>query len=71
MSERWETAFVAVGAIVGEPVESLAAALGSSGEHHAADLLRALRSPSRDTRARAIARVVAEVALSIDAVRYA
>jgi|HubBroStandDraft_4_1064222.scaffolds.fasta_scaffold2227985_2 hypothetical protein len=71
MSPRWEPAFIAVGAIVGESTESLAAALGSAGEAHAADVLRGLRSTSRDVRGRAIAREVSQVALAIEAMRYA
>ncbi len=67
MNERWEPAFVAIGAIAGEPLEVLTAELGDSGAAHAADLLQALRSTSRDTRARALARVVSEVAVAIDA----
>lgn len=71
MSERWEPAFVAVLAIAGEPLEALTAALGEVGAAHAADLMTALRSTSRDSRARALARVVSEVAVAIDALGYA
>jgi hypothetical protein len=71
MSERWEPAFVAVAAVVGESLDATIAALGDAGTAHAADLLRALRSTSRDTRARALARVVSEVAVAVDALRYA
>jgi hypothetical protein len=70
MSERWEPAFVAVGAIAGETLEVTTAALGETGAARAADLITALRSTSRDTRARAIARVVSEVAVAIDALGY-
>ena len=71
MSEGWEGAFVAVGAIAGEPPEAIASALGDEGVARAADLLRALASPSRETRARALARAVSDVVLAIDASRYA
>ncbi len=71
MSERWEPAFLAVGVLVGEPLEALTAALGDAGEPHTTSLVEALRSTSRETRARAIARVVSDVAVAIDALRYA
>ncbi len=71
MSERWEPAFVAVGVLVGEPLEALEAALGEAGEPHATRLLRVLGSASRETRARALARVVSDVAVAIDSLRVA
>lgn len=71
MTDRWEPAFVAIAAIVGEPLEAALAALGDEGAAHAADLIHALRSTSKDARARALARVVSEVAVAIDAMGYA
>jgi hypothetical protein len=71
MTDRWEPAFVAIAAIVGEPLEATLEALGDEGAAHAADLLQALRSTSKDARARALARVVSEVAIAVDAMGYA
>jgi hypothetical protein len=71
MSERWEAAFVALGVVAGEPPEAIASALGDEGAARVADLLRALAAPSRETRARALARAVSDVVLAIDASRYA
>jgi hypothetical protein len=67
-AERWEAAFVAVSAIAGEPPEAVASALGVA---RAADLVRALGAASKEARARALARVLSDVALAIDAMRYA
>jgi hypothetical protein len=67
----WQTAFRAISALVGEPVEAIDAALGggeTSGRAEA-DLVRALASTSRDVRARAVARVVAEVVADIERTR--
>jgi hypothetical protein len=71
MSDRWEPAFIAVGAVLGESLDATIVAIGDGGAAQAADLLRALRSTSRDVRVRALARVVSEVALAVDALRYA
>jgi len=74
MSTGWETAFVAVSVIVGEPVDAVARALGpAAGDAGApvSELLRKLAGASREARARALARVVSEVALAVDAVRLA
>ncbi len=70
-AERWEAAFIAVSAIVSEPPEAVAGALGEAGMARAADLVRALGAASKEARARALARAVSEVALAIDAMRYA
>jgi hypothetical protein len=70
MDAHWEPSFVAVGALLGEPLDTLAAAIGA-GHVHADELLRALQSLDRGTRARAIARVVAEIATGLDALRIA
>jgi hypothetical protein len=69
--ERWETAFVALCAIAGEPSEVIASALGEPGVARAAHLVRALGAASKEARARALARVLSDVALAIDAMRYA
>jgi hypothetical protein len=68
---RWETAFVALSAIAGEPMEAVARALGEAGSARAADLARALAATSREARARALARAVSDVVLALDAMRYA
>ncbi len=68
---RWEASFVAVSAIVGEPAVAVASALGDAGLANAAQLVRALEAPSREARARALARAVSDVVLAIDAMRYA
>jgi hypothetical protein len=70
MNARWEPSFVAVGALLGEPLDAIAAAIGE-GSVHAGDLLHALRSRDREMRARAIAKVVAEIAVGLDSVRIA
>jgi hypothetical protein len=70
MNARWEPSFVAVGALLGEPLETIAAAIGD-GRVHADGLLHTLRSPDRATRARAIAKIVAEIAVGLDAMRIA
>ena len=65
----WTPAFVAVGTLIGEPIEAIASALEAPDREPAADLLRALKAPSRDVRARALARVLTEVAIAIEAVK--
>jgi hypothetical protein len=67
----WEAAFVAVSGVLGLALEESVAAVGDAGALHAGELLVALRSPARAARARAIARVVSDVALAVDAARLA
>ncbi len=78
--QGWESAFVAVSAIVGEPAEAVASALGDVGMARASSLVRALdpanaanatNATSKETRARALARAVSDVVLAVDAMRYA
>jgi hypothetical protein len=69
MSDRWEPAFLAVSAAVGEPLEAASRALGDDGAIHAAHLLRRLGAASRDARARSLARALSDVAVEIDAMR--
>jgi hypothetical protein len=71
MSARWEPAFVAVSVAIGEPVDAVLRAAGDAGMLHAGELVRALRAPSRESRARALARVLTEVALESEAWRLA
>lgn len=67
----WQSAFFAVSALLGEPPEAATLAVGDAGTLHAAQLAADLRSPSREVRARAIARALAPVALALDAERLA
>ncbi len=71
MSASWESAFLATGALLGEPLEATVASLGEAGRARATVLLEALRSPSRDARALALARAVSEVARAVDAMGVA
>jgi hypothetical protein len=83
--QGWESAFVAVSAIVGEPAEAVASALGDVGVGRASSLVRALDpanaanatnatsaagATSKETRARALARAISDVVLAVDAMRY-
>jgi hypothetical protein len=65
---RWETAFVATAALLGEPLEAIALALGSS-TAPAQSLMTALESPSREMRARALARGVSEAIVAVESLR--
>lgn len=64
----WETAFVAMAALLGEPLDATASALGSSAAK-AESLVAALRSPSREVRARALARGLSEAIVAVEASR--
>jgi hypothetical protein len=64
----WQTAFVATAALLGEPPDAIADALGSSTER-AKSLLVTLRSPSREIRARAIARGLFEAIVAVESWR--
>ena len=68
MKPGWQTTFVAVSLLLGEPPEAIAAALDDD-VTEAESALRAMTAGSREDRARALARAVSEVALAIDAVR--
>jgi hypothetical protein len=69
MSIRWEPAFVAVSALLGEPVETIVSVLGDDGAVHARSLLVALQSPSRETRTQGLAKSLVDVALDLDRLR--
>jgi hypothetical protein len=79
MSATWDTSFVAVSVLVGEPVDSVARTLGASASAPAIELLRKLgegagdiaAATSREARARALARVISELAVAVDAMRLA
>jgi hypothetical protein len=70
MSGRWEPAFAAMSALLGEPRPAIEAALGDRAGHAAA-VLRALTSPSRRVRAEGMAAGLSPVALAIEAARLA
>jgi hypothetical protein len=65
--QPWQTAFAGVSLLLGEPPEAVSAALGDEVSH----ALLAMTSGSREDRARALARAVSEVAVAIDAARFA
>jgi hypothetical protein len=64
---EWEPAFLATSAVLGDSLESSLASLGKGAAAGSADLVSALGSASRETRARAIAGAIARVAIDIDA----
>jgi hypothetical protein len=69
--QSWQEAFLGMGAVLGEPLERSLGMLDAAGPRHAQELLRAMRSPSRTTRARAIARAMAAVVVDIDRMQLA
>jgi hypothetical protein len=70
MTARWEPSFVAIAALLGEPADAIEAELGT-GREHAGELLRSMRSPDRTARARAMAAVITEIAMTLERVRLA
>jgi len=67
----WESAFIAVGVLLGEPVEVVRASLGPTIPPSASRLLSRHEAPSRESRAQALARVLAGVAVALDDARLA
>jgi hypothetical protein len=67
VSATWERAFVAMSMLVGESLEDALAAL--EGSDRVAALGRSFVVASREGRAQAMARALAEVALAVDAAR--
>ncbi len=65
MAIDWKTSFVAVSAILGEPLETTLESLGEADEVCATPLVRALRGSSREARARAIAGVLTKVVAAL------
>jgi hypothetical protein len=61
MTLEWKTSFVAMGAILGEPLDGALAMLEDAGDVSASPLVRTLRVSPRDERARAIAAVLLRV----------
>jgi hypothetical protein len=66
---HWPESFLGVSAALGEPLEASLAALEHEAIQQAGQILAALRSPSRELRARGIARAVAAVAVGLDEMR--
>jgi hypothetical protein len=57
----WQSSFVAMGLAVGEPLEGLIGSLDENEVARLAPLLTALRSDSREVRARAMAEPLAAI----------
>jgi hypothetical protein len=66
---HWPQYFLGVSAALGEPLEESLEALGQVERRQAPELLAALRSSSREVRARGIARAVAAVVVGLDEMR--
>jgi hypothetical protein len=64
--EAWEEAFVGMSALLGEPLDQCLVALNDRTSLQQAPLVQALRSASREVRARAIAVAVLGAAAGID-----
>jgi len=62
----WRRAFIAMGIAIGEPLDSLLAVLGE-GAAGVAPLAAAVRSETRENRARALAEALTPIALDIEA----
>lgn len=70
-SPDWPSAFLATSVLLGEPRDAAVASLGAAASPQSAALLAALASPSREVRARALARVAAAVAADVERSRLA
>jgi hypothetical protein len=70
VNSAWQTTFVAVSVLLGEPPDAIAEALDERGLADASAALRAMTSGARDDRARALARALSAVALAVDAARF-
>lgn len=67
----WRSAFLATSVLAGESLEAALAALGDASAIGVSQIVSELRASSRETRARAIARVMTTVASEVDAARLA
>ena len=67
----WETAFVATSLVLGVSVDEAVASLDATGARRAASFLDALEAPSRTSRAKALAAVVAAITIDIERGRLA
>ncbi len=66
LARMWERAFLATSVAVGEPLEAALAALGEGGVKQAAALAAALGNPSREVRARGMAKELAVVVAELE-----
>jgi hypothetical protein len=64
--QPWQEAFVGMSALLGEPLDESLGALDDRTKEQIAELVEALRSASRDARARAMARALIVAAAGID-----
>jgi hypothetical protein len=62
----WQEAFVALSAVLGEPLDATLAALDGKESKAAAALVTSLRSSARSARAEAIARVATDIAKDLE-----
>lgn len=69
MTSDWRASCMAVSALLGEPLDDVLLCMGGVNDSNASVLLRDLRARSRVTRARAIARVVADVVVALEELR--
>jgi hypothetical protein len=67
----WEPAFIAVGVLLGDPLDVVRGALASPVPASGARLLTRLAAPSREARAQALGRVLADVATALEDARLA
>jgi hypothetical protein len=67
----WEPAFIAVGVLLGEPLDAVRGSLTSPVPGSAVRLLARLADPSREARAQALGRVLADVATALEDARLA
>lgn len=68
---NWQPAFIAVTALLGEPLDTVREALGTPVGARGARLFTRLAAPSREARAEALGRALAEVATAVEDVRLA
>ncbi len=67
LGAMWQHAFVATCAVLGEPIDAIVLALGDDHAARCGALFEALRSETRQVRARAMAQHLASVAADVDA----
>jgi len=67
----WQPAFVAVGVLLGDAPDDALAALGAEAAPEAEALVRALKAPSREARARHLAGAIASVVAELEGARLA
>jgi hypothetical protein len=70
-SPDWPSAFLATSVLLGEPRDAAVTALGDAATRQSSKLEAALASPSRESRAHALARVLAAVAANVERTRLA